>query len=207
MRFDGTIKSWNDERGFGFIEPDQGGQEIFLHATAYRDGGRRPELGQRVTFSVELSRGGKKRAAQAEPVRATRIKPRSARAHAAQWGGASLFAIPAFALVYLFAAMTWGVAHWLAAAYMAASLIAFAAYAVDKSAAARGSWRVGESTLLLIGLLGGWPGALLAQQVLRHKSIKTSFRAAFWGSVALNLIAFVLLVSPIGRRFYAVLLY
>ena len=35
MRLDGTIKSWNDERGFGFIEPTQGGPEIFVHIKAF----------------------------------------------------------------------------------------------------------------------------------------------------------------------------
>ena len=36
MRFDGKLKSWNDDRGFGFIEPLQGGQEIFVHIKSFR---------------------------------------------------------------------------------------------------------------------------------------------------------------------------
>lgn len=62
MRFEGTIKSWNEKRAFGFIEPEQGGQEIFAHITAMPARGGRPSEGQRVSFEVELNREGKKRA-------------------------------------------------------------------------------------------------------------------------------------------------
>ncbi len=62
MRFEGTVKSWNDDRAFGFIEPSQGGQEIFLHITALPARASRPALSQRVTFELELNRDGKKRA-------------------------------------------------------------------------------------------------------------------------------------------------
>jgi uncharacterized membrane protein YsdA (DUF1294 family) len=65
------------------------------------------------------------------------------------------------------------------------------AYAIDKSAAVSGRWRTPEQTLHLFSLAGGWPGALLAQQVLRHKTSKESFIAAFWLTVLLNAAAFV----------------
>jgi len=77
------------------------------------------------------------------------------------------------------------------------SIICFIAYAIDKSAARSGGWRTAESTLLVLGLAGGWPGAILAQQLLRHKSNKPSFRSAFWGTVVLNVVAFVLINSPL----------
>ncbi|MGB9992740.1 DUF1294 domain-containing protein [Pseudoduganella rhizocola] len=75
----------------------------------------------------------------------------------------------------------------LLAVYGTASVICFFAYAIDKSAARKGRRRTPERTLLLLGLACGWPGGLLAQQWLRHKSIKTSFRLKFWATVALNL--------------------
>ncbi|MCL1086575.1 DUF1294 domain-containing protein [Shewanella glacialipiscicola] len=71
--------------------------------------------------------------------------------------------------------------------YLTLSLLSFIAYAIDKSAAKRGKWRTKESTLHLLALMGGWPGALFAQNVLRHKSVKASFRNVFWLTVIANL--------------------
>ncbi|MGI2097871.1 DUF1294 domain-containing protein [Shewanella glacialipiscicola] len=71
--------------------------------------------------------------------------------------------------------------------YFTLSLLSFIAYAIDKSAAKRGKWRTKESTLHLLALMGGWPGALFAQNVLRHKSVKASFRNVFWLTVIANL--------------------
>ena len=90
-----------------------------------------------------------------------------------------------------------GVALWLGilALYAAASLLCFIAYWQDKRAAERGARRTPETTLLLLGLAGGWPGGLLAQQVFRHKTVKTSFLAKYWLSVALNLGALLLLAQ------------
>ena len=90
----------------------------------------------------------------------------------AQWGTASLFAIPAFLLVFALAAAVWKVPGWVAGIYLGASVVCFFAYAVDKSAAAGDRRRVPEDTLLALGLVGGWPGAIVAQQTLRHKSNK-----------------------------------
>jgi uncharacterized membrane protein YsdA (DUF1294 family) len=77
------------------------------------------------------------------------------------------------------------------ALYLAASVAAFIAYGIDKSAAERGAWRTRERTLHLLAVIGGWPGALVAQTVLRHKSRKVSFRFAFWSTVALNCAALI----------------
>lgn len=85
---------------------------------------------------------------------------------------------------------------WIAATYAAVSLLTFTMYAIDKSAARTGRWRTPEATLHLLALAGGWPGALLAQQWLRHKSAKQSFRAVFWVTVVLNVVGLVLLCSP-----------
>ena len=203
MPFTGTIQSWRDDRGFGFIQPTQGGQEIFVHIKSFTSrGGSRPQVGQRVTFEIELNAQGKKRAKNVAVASATKVSaaPNKRRAanSPAQWGTASLFALPAFLLVYVVVAVIWGVPGWVAALYAAASVVCALVYAIDKSAAVAGRWRVQESTLHTLSLVGGWPGALVAQQVLRHKSNKATFRSVFWATVVANVAGFVFIHSPWG---------
>ncbi|HMV59521.1 MAG TPA: cold shock and DUF1294 domain-containing protein [Anaerolineales bacterium] len=197
MRIEGTIKTWNDDRGFGFIEPLHGGQEIFVHIKACGACSGRPEVGQRVTFEVEMTRDGKKRARQVEVIRSTRLATRQRNENPARWGTASYFAIPAFLIVFAVTALVWRVPGWVAGVYFVASMVCFVVYAIDKSAAAAERRRVSEATLLALGLVGGWPGAIVAQQVLRHKSNKASFRASFWLTVIINVFAFIALSSPL----------
>lgn len=191
MRFTGTLKTWNDERGFGFIEPTQGGQELFVHIKDFPSGTGRPSVGQTLTFEVESGPNGKKKARAVQyPVRNRRVgRPRVE--SPVPWTLPRVLAIPMFAAVYVFVAWRWGFSPVVLLAYLGLSLVAFIAYAFDKSAAVSGRWRTAEQTLHLFSLAGGWPGALLAQHVLRHKTSKQSFIAVFWLTVLLNVGAFV----------------
>jgi uncharacterized membrane protein YsdA (DUF1294 family) len=74
----------------------------------------------------------------------------------------------------------------LAGAYVVASGLSYVLYAHDKGAAERKAWRTPEGHLHFVDLLGGWPGALAAQQRYRHKTAKPSFQFVFWVSVAAN---------------------
>ncbi len=203
MRFEGKLKSWNDERGFGFIESTQGGQEIFVHVKAFRTRTGRPQINQDFSFEIELGPQGKKRAKNIEVVRAVPTQASPRRESPAQWGTATLFALSLFLITFALVAVLWRSPLWFAGVYLVASVIAFLAYASDKSAARRQARRTPESTLHLLALAGGWPGALLAQQFLRHKSIKSDFRSAFWTTVILNTLGFVALCSPLGRPLWA----
>ena len=161
MRFDGTIKSWDDERGFGFIEPDQGGQDIFVHIKAFKGLRERPQASQRVSFQIELGPQGKKRALNAELIRQARpLRNRSSKSGSAQWGTATLFAIPVFGVVLFLGYVLGHPPRWLLWSYVGASVITYAAYVLDKSAAQKGEWRTSEQTLHLLSLVGGWPGAV-----------------------------------------------
>lgn len=81
---------------------------------------------------------------------------------------------------------------WSMGALLAINLLTLWFYAADKNAARTGAWRVSENQLHLLALLGGWPAAWLAQQNLRHKTSKASFRAVYWLTLALHCGALVL---------------
>lgn len=197
MQFQGIIIDWNDERGFGYIESTQGGAPIFVHISAWPRGTMRPQLNQRVSFEIEVGPKGK-RACNVRPMQLKQAAPHRANGDAAQWRGATThFAIPAFLLFYAIIAALWQPPFWVAGIYLIASIVTFLVYAIDKSSAVRGTWRTSEHTLHCLALAGGWPGALLAQQFLRHKSTKQVFLQVFWVTVALNIAALVFLVSPL----------
>lgn len=195
MRYQGCITRWKDDKGFGFITPNGGGQEVFLHISAFSNRQRRPEVNELVTYEVKVDGKGR---AQASSVVFVGEKPIPS-APPGRSRIAPIFAICflAFVVIAVFAGRLPGV---VLALYLVASLVAFFAYAFDKSAATRNQWRTQESTLHLFSLLGGWPGALAAQRLLRHKSAKASFQTAFWATVVLNCGALSWLLSPSGTK-------
>lgn len=104
----------------------------------------------------------------------------------------------ALGLGFLAAALAATMIGWLpwplAVGYVVLSGIAYGMYALDKRAARMGAQRTPENTLHLVDLLGGWPGALVAQQRARHKTAKTSFQIFFWATVLVNLVLVAWLV-------------
>lgn len=197
MRFEGLLKTWNDERGFGFIQPTNGGQEVFVHIKSFPTGYGRPALNLNVTFEVEQTADGKKRAKNVLLVRPARVSNHTNSKTSTQWEKSSIFALISFALLYLTVTLVWGTPGLLALGYVGMSLTCGLFYAHDKSAAQINEWRTPEGTLLMLGLLGGWPGAIVAQQMLRHKTSKVSFRVAFWLTVLLNVGAFLAFTTPL----------
>jgi uncharacterized membrane protein YsdA (DUF1294 family) len=151
----------------------------------------RPSVGQPLSFEVETGDNGKKRARAVEfPLHGRAIKKPSIESPAA-WTFLRTMAIPLFAAIYAFVVWRWGFVPFVLLGYVGLSIFTFLMYAFDKSAAKSKRWRTPEKTLHLLSLSGGWPGALIAQQLLRHKTSKESFVVAFWLTVALNIGAFI----------------
>jgi uncharacterized membrane protein YsdA (DUF1294 family) len=107
-------------------------------------------------------------------------------------------ALAAFAALYLAVWTEWPFPVWVHALYLAAGLATFLVYAADKRAAGTNRRRVSENTLHLLALVGGWPAAVIAQQTLRHKTAKRSFRAVFWLTALANTAALVALTTPVA---------
>lgn len=84
--------------------------------------------------------------------------------------------------------------------FIIASILTYLIYAKDKQSAKNDEWRTSESTLHLYSLLCGWPRAIIAQQKLRHKSKKLSFRRVFMFTVFINLALFAGLHTNDGSK-------
>ncbi len=62
MRFEGTLDSWYAERGHGMVKPDQGGDPLFVHVSAFPMDGQSPQEGERLSFEVVSRSDGSKQA-------------------------------------------------------------------------------------------------------------------------------------------------
>lgn len=193
MRTKGTITTWKDEKGFGFITPISGGKPVFVHIKAFGNRNRRPEINQLVTYALSSDGKGRPCAINAT-LAGDRLPEKTKRSDDSR----SVTVAAIFLLIVGASVLAAKIPPLVLLIYIVASLLTFIMYAVDKSAAQKGAWRTQESTLHLLSLAGGWPGALVAQQKLRHKSKKQSFRSVFWFTVLLNCGVFVWLLTPTG---------
>ena len=181
MRYQGRITTWKDDRGYGFVTPNGGGEPVFLHIKSFSNRLRRPVGSEIVTYELTTDERRRPIAINVAFTGERRVERASA---GSRWG-ASAFTMLFFVL--LAGAVVIGrLPTMVLGIYLGASVVAFVAYALDKTAAEKGAWRIHEGTLHLFGLIGGWPGALLAQNAFHHKSRKREFQTVYWATVFLN---------------------
>jgi uncharacterized membrane protein YsdA (DUF1294 family)/cold shock CspA family protein len=182
MRYQGRLTSWNDDKGYGFVTPNGGGDRAFVHITAFPSKRHRPVQGDLITYVVVRDARNRLRADEIRfPGRSTPPSKQGAPRYAA---AAALIGLLSCVLVAL--ALAGKISVVLPFIYVLVSGITFIVYGFDKSAAMNSRRRTPESTLHLLSVLGGWPGALVAQQMFRHKSRKLEFQIVFWLTVLLN---------------------
>lgn len=162
------IVEWDSQKGYGFLQV--GKLRLFLHIREFAERHKKPEVGDTIRFLPGQDARGRNCATHATHVND---------------GGrftllnlvllAGLLVLPVIALQRT--ALDW---RWLLAIGLALSAATYGAYAWDKRLARDQEWRLPEARLHLLELLGGWPGAFVAQRRLRHKCSKVRFQAVFW---------------------------
>lgn len=190
MQTKGKIIKWDDSKGFGFIESNTEKQEYFFHISTYEFKGSRPEVGVEVKFIESTDEKGRRHAIKVHPTnKFLKFRP----------------ALKSLLIPLLFITTVTMACYWsylplvVLYLYLIISVVTFLFYSWDKYCAKHSKQRVAEITLHYLSLFGGWPGALMAQQLIRHKSIKGSFRIKFWLTVFLNLLMLGYLISPYGN--------
>ena len=202
----GRVVRWEAERGFGFILSASTQEQVFFHVRDFR-GAPEPLLRMLVEYE-EIHVGGKgRRAVAVRPVGSHAALPnasaspqsearqgrqerseRKRRRSYAPAAGAALIGLLTLCWLIVVGWALWieRLSLWGAGALLALNLLTLWLYAADKNAARAGAWRVSENQLHLLALLGGWPAAWWAQQRLRHKTSKVSFRVTYWLTVVLH---------------------
>lgn len=176
----GRIIKWADDRGFGFIQPEPGGDTVFVHISGFVAGPRRPKEGDVVYFQVDR----RERRTKAVNVRLKALPlPDTV---TVSYGVGILwlvvFFLYQFGLLELPAPIV---------AYLLMSIITFGFYYVDKRRAEDQRWRINSTSLHVLEAVGGWPGALLAMAMLRHLTRKRDHLVMLSAIVAVHLIAWL----------------
>ncbi len=177
MQHKGRITTWKDDKGFGFITPEQGGEQVFFHVSDVTNKQYRPSVDTLVTYTLTYDDRQHPRAIN---VQLTTIPTYP-----------TAIVVPLFVCGVVLVAMIGATfllkkSPLIPSAYVLVSIFTFLAYYIDKSSAMRTAWRVPERRLHILELLGGWPGALVAQHYYRHKTTKLSYQVSYWMIVVIH---------------------
>ncbi len=182
VRKKGILTTWNNDKGYGFITPIGETKEIFIHISEYQG---HPLLNDQLSFTLSKDKSGRDCAINAIKFHKAKLTPTKKDTNTV--GILSIFSITIFYLILFYFTKESSIQIYIIPYYIMISIFTFFIYSKDKDYAEAGSWRISEKTLHLLSILGGWSGALIAQDKLQHKSSKFSFKIVFFLTILLNL--------------------
>jgi uncharacterized membrane protein YsdA (DUF1294 family)/cold shock CspA family protein len=201
--YEGIIKSWKADKGFGFIQPHEGGKDIFIHIRDLKHSNYQPKQGDDICYKVVADKDGKLRAYDAfikgqetsqlyrkKTFKKNRtLKEKKRPEYPLGMTATSVIAITPFVFSAILIKERLNFLPFFA--YLILSLLTFIVYAFDKTKAHKNERRIPEQILHFLEFLGGWPGALITQRVIRHKNKKKSFQAIFWVIVIIHITVWI----------------
>lgn len=191
MRHQGVLKSWQPDKGFGFIASAQKHATVFVHIRDIENRPKNLRVGVELTYQLGKDQKGRDCAIAvklAHPVEGGKQFNFRASVVLLFAGALAVLLILGLCTPYL---LVW---------YVLIGLMTYWQFCQDKRAAQNDRWRTPENTLQFMSLIGGWPGALLAQQRIRHKSRKLSFNVMLWLGIMAHLAGLVWLLMPSGQH-------
>jgi uncharacterized membrane protein YsdA (DUF1294 family)/cold shock CspA family protein len=183
LRLRGRIIDWNDEKGFGFVEYDKN-KRAFVHIKAFTNKKIRPVNGNTIFYELDSDTTGRIRAINIDikQRKNTILLEKDTKDSSRDNFVLIIPIVFTMYLIFLRHSIPLIIPY-----YFILGFITFYFYKIDKEAAERRRWRSSEKSLLILGLIGGWVGAIIAQRILRHKTIKKEFQFNFWVTVIANL--------------------
>jgi len=176
----GRIVKWTDDRGFGFIQPEEGGDTVFVHISGFQSASRRPVEGDVVYFQVD--RRERRTKAHNVHLKTLPLPDTTLVAYGVAILCLTVYFLHAFGLIHLGTPIK---------AYLVMSILTFGFYYVDKKRAEAKKWRIHSTTLHVLEGIGGWPGALLAMAMLRHLTRKREHIVILCAIMAIHLTAWL----------------
>ena len=176
----GRLIKWTDDRGFGFILPEEGGDTVFVHISGFQPASRRPAEGDVVYFQVD--RSDRRTKAHNVRLKTLPLPDTTVIAYGVGILCLTVYFLYAFGLIQLGAPIKM---------YLTMSIVTFGFYYVDKKRAELKKWRIHSTTLHVLEGIGGWPGALLAMAMLRHLTRKREHITMLCAIIAIHLTAWL----------------
>ena len=211
MKHQGKVTNWNDDKGFGFVEPNGGGVRAFVHIKAFNPRARRPVNGEVITYELVSEKNNRYKATNIKFARSdnklrvdnkTSVRGGARNSNKSRKPKSKILGpilTVCFCIGLILSILNGKVPVFVGFAYLIISLVTILAYAKDKYAAQNNRWRTPESTLHFFSLIGGWPGALFAQKTLRHKTSKSEFISTYRVTVFFNVLALLVMFTEQGQ--------